>query len=78
MPVRHHRRKTPVTILAVSIGLALQLGAAAHAQETEPSADADAQENVDTTLDTISVTGYRASLERALDIKRGEIGRADV
>ncbi len=77
MPVRHHRRKTPVTILAVSIGLALQLGAAAHAQETEPSTDADAQENVDTTLDTISVTGYRASLERALDIKRGEKGIVD-
>ena len=77
MPVRHHRRKTPVTILAVSIGLALQLGAAAHAQETEPSADADAQENVDTTLDTISVTGYRASLEKALDIKRGEKGIVD-
>ena len=77
MPVRHHRRKTPVTILAVSIGLALQLGAAAHAQETEPSADAGAQENVDTTLDTISVTGYRASLEKALDIKRGEKGIVD-
>ena len=33
MPVSQHRRKTPVTLLAVSIGLALQMSAAAHAQE---------------------------------------------
>ena len=75
MPVRHHRRKTPVTILAVSIGLALQMGAAVHAQEaaqtTESGQTTPAEGTVDT-LDTVSVTGYRASVERALDIKRGE------
>ena len=80
MPVRHHRRKTPVTILAVSIGLALQLGAAAHAQEaaqtTESGQTTPAEGTVDT-LDTVSVTGYRASVERALDIKRGEAGVVD-
>ncbi|MEL1262899.1 TonB-dependent receptor [Pseudoxanthomonas putridarboris] len=69
MPVSHHHRKTPVTLLAVSIGLALQIGAA-QAQDA-------AQGPVDTTLDTISVTGYRASLEKALDIKRGEAGVVD-
>ena len=80
MPVRHHRRKTPVTILAVSIGLALQMGAAAHAQEaaqtTESGQTTPAEGTVDT-LDTVSVTGYRASVERALDIKRGEAGVVD-
>ena len=80
MPVRHHRRKTPVTILAVSIGLALQMGAAVHAQEaaqtTESGQTTPAEGTVDT-LDTVSVTGYRASVERALDIKRGEAGVVD-
>lgn len=80
MPVRHHYRKTPVTILAVSIGLALQMGAAAHAQEaaqtTESGQTTPAEGTVDT-LDTVSVTGYRASVERALDIKRGEAGVVD-
>ena len=77
MPVSHQNRKTPVTLLAVSIGLALQMGAAAHAQEATPAGEGAAQEAVDTTLDTISVTGYRASLEKALDIKRGEAGVVD-
>ena len=80
MRVRHHRRKTPVTILAVSIGLALQMGAAVHAQEaaqtTESGQTTPAEGTVDT-LDTVSVTGYRASVERALDIKRGEAGVVD-
>lgn len=80
MPVSQHRRKTPVTLLAVSIGLALQMSAAAHAQEaaqtTESGQAAPAQQSVDT-LDTVSVTGYRASVEKALDIKRGEAGMVD-
>ena len=78
MPVRHYHRKTPVTLLAGSIGLALQMAAVAHAQEAPPpQPEAAAQEGVETTLDTISVTGYRASLEKALDIKRGEKGIVD-
>ncbi|WP_296279349.1 TonB-dependent receptor [Pseudoxanthomonas sp.] len=79
MPVSHQNRKTPVTLLAVSIGLALQMSAAAHAQETAQSADSGQSapaESVDT-LDTVSVTGYRASVEKALDIKRGEAGVVD-
>ena len=58
MPVRHNHRKTPVTILAVSIGLALQMGAAVHAQEaaqtTESGQTTPAEGTVDT-LDTVSV-----------------------
>ncbi|MGJ4802734.1 TonB-dependent receptor [Luteimonas sp. SDU82] len=67
-------KKTPVTLLALSIGLALQANAMlALAQEAEaPGAAEEAQ-----TLDTMVVTGYRASLEKALDIKRGEAGVVD-
>jgi hypothetical protein len=67
MPVSQHRRKTPVTLLAVSIGLALQMSAAAHAQEaaqtTGSGQAAPAQQSVDT-LDTVSVTGYRHEFYR--------------
>src|SRR4051794_30235716 len=82
MQTRNNHRKTPVTVLALSIGLALQLNAlSALAQDATPAvADSSAQtaaaESVDT-LDTITVTGYRASLEKALDIKRSEKGMVD-
>ncbi|WP_026010250.1 TonB-dependent receptor [Pseudoxanthomonas sp. GW2] len=65
MHTRSNRRKTPVTLLAASIGLALH--APVFAQETGQAVE----------LDTIVVTGYRASLERAIDIKRGEAGVVD-
>lgn len=82
MQTRNNRRKTPVTVLALSIGFALQFNVlAALAQEATPAAaDSAAQEaapeSVDT-LETITVTGYRASLEKALDIKRSEKGVVD-
>ena len=81
MQTRNNHRKTPVTVLALSIGLALQFNAlAALAQEATPAADSTAQtaapEPVET-LDTVTVTGYRASLEKALDIKRSEKGVVD-
>jgi len=66
MHSRINRKKTPVTLLALSIGMAL--GATAQAQQAPPSA---------TELDTVTVTGYRASVEKALDIKRGEAGVVD-
>src|SRR5690606_30045870 len=66
-------KKTPVTLLALSIGFALQVQVmTAVAQETSPASQTDPQ-----TLDTMVVTGYRASLERAIDIKRGEAGMVD-
>ena len=83
MQTRNNHRKTPVTVLALSIGLALHLNAmSAFAQQASPT-DASSStpttsesEDVDT-LGTITVTGYRASLEKALDIKRGEAGVVD-
>ena len=71
MQKTNNRRKTPVTVLALSIGLALQMNAMSLlAQDAAPAEDA-------TELDTVTVTGYRASMERALDIKRGEAGVVD-
>jgi len=64
-------KKTPVTLLALSIGFALQAQAQDVPAEAPPAA-AEAQ-----TLDTMVVTGYRASLEKARDIKRGETGVVD-
>ncbi|WP_411849368.1 TonB-dependent receptor [Stenotrophomonas sp. LGBM10] len=67
MQSRNTEKKTPVTMLALSIGLALSGGAwAQEAGTTNP-----------TDLDTVTVTGYRASVEKALDIKRGESGMVD-
>lgn len=74
-------KKTPVTMLAVSIALALQGLAPAWAQETVPPAEPEpatsAEGEAVETLETVTVTGYRASLERALDIKRAEAGVVD-
>lgn len=72
MNIRTRNKKTPVTLLAISIGLALQANAA-FAQQADPATTSDAATN----LDTVQVTGYRASAERALDIKRGEAGIVD-
>ena len=74
-------KKTPVTLLALSIGLALQAQAfSALAQEADapPAEEAQANPTQDAgTLGTVTVTGYRASLEKAVDIKRGEVGMVD-
>ena len=63
MQSRNIQKKTPVTLLALSIGLALSGTALAQEAPTD--------------LDTVTVTGYRASVEKALDIKRGEAGVVD-
>ena len=74
-------KKTPVTLLATGIALALQAVAlpalaqatgapAGDVQESGPAGDA-------TQLDAVRVVGYRASVEKALDIKRGEAGVVD-
>ncbi|WP_269789568.1 TonB-dependent receptor [Stenotrophomonas sp. Iso1] len=64
---RNTQKKTPVTLLALGISLALQAGTVA-AQDAGAAA---------TQLDAVTVTGYRASVEKALDIKRGEAGVVD-
>ncbi|RPE75919.1 TonB-dependent receptor [Vulcaniibacterium tengchongense] len=73
-------KKTPVTVLAAAIGLALQTATfGAYAQDPDTAAEqgANAARDQATELETITVTGYRASVERALDIKRGEAGVVD-
>ncbi|BDU15227.1 TonB-dependent receptor [Lysobacter auxotrophicus] len=74
-------------MLAASIGLALQLSAAsALAQDAAASAStapatttaaAPAADAPPTELDTVTVTGFRGALEKALDKKRSEIGVVD-
>ena len=73
MNTRDIRRKTPVTLLAASIGLVLSMPSA-FAQDAAATPEPAGQA---TELDTVVVTGYRASLERAIDIKRGEVGMVD-
>ena len=68
MHSRNIQKKTPVTLLALSICLALSGTALAQQAPTGGTA---------TDLDTVTVTGYRASVEKALDIKRGEAGVVD-
>ena len=68
MQVQNTQKKTPVTLLALSIGLALSGTALAQTAASQPDP---------TQLDTVTVTGYRASVEKALDIKRSESGVVD-
>jgi len=86
-----NQKKTPVTALALAIALALPagvamaatdagMGAGAGVGQSGPAADAasgaDADKNV-TSLNAVTVTSYRASVEKALDVKRGELGMVD-
>ncbi|WP_449446815.1 TonB-dependent receptor [Thermomonas brevis] len=76
-------RKTPVTILAASIAFALQMASAAalaqDAQGDQGQQPATGQDKDKVTeLETIQVIStYRASVEKALDIKRSEKGVVD-
>lgn len=73
-------KKTPVSILAASIAIALHMiPAGVQAQEaTAQDPQAKTDEARLTELDTVQVVGsYRASVERALDIKRSEKGVVD-
>lgn len=75
-------KKTPVTLLAAGIALALQAVAMpVFAQTAGTTADDGIEETATagdaTELEVVRVTGYRASVEKALDIKRGEAGVVD-
>ncbi|MFL6586063.1 MAG: TonB-dependent receptor [Luteimonas sp.] len=75
-------KKTPVTLLAAGIAFALQAVAMpALAQTTGTTVDDGVQETATsgdaTQLEAVRVVGYRASVEKALDIKRGEAGVVD-
>ncbi|HEY5851222.1 MAG TPA: TonB-dependent receptor plug domain-containing protein, partial [Lysobacter sp.] len=92
MQFQRATKKTPVTLLAASIGLALQMAAlSALAQDAstanntatsttapaEAVAETGAQRQQATDLDAVVVTGFRGSLEKALDKKRSEVGVVD-
>ncbi len=75
-------KKTPVTLLAASIAIALQAVAMpVFAQTAGTTADDRVEETATagdaTQLEAVRVVGYRASVEKALDIKRGEAGVVD-
>jgi iron complex outermembrane receptor protein len=74
---QYGRKKTPVTILAMSIGLALQLTALAASAQDAATAPAQADEPDGEELDAIKVVGFRASLIRALDEKRDSAEQID-
>ncbi|WP_036101766.1 TonB-dependent receptor [Lysobacter capsici] len=74
--------KTPVTMLAGAIALALSIapvtGYAQTTADPAPPAQAGAESTQDAkNLDAVVVTGFRASLQQALDIKREEVGVVD-
>ncbi len=71
MTHRLNRKKTPVTLAASALASAVLLALAG------PAAAQDAAAANPTELDAVTVTGYRASVEKALDIKRSEKGMVD-
>jgi len=71
MTHRLNRKKTPVTLAASVLASAVLLALAG------PAAAQDAAAANPTELDAVTVTGYRASVEKALDIKRSEKGMVD-
>lgn len=83
MHLLNSQKKTPVTALALAIGLALQTGAVmaqntnASSQDSSVAPSAAAADKDVTSLTSVTVTGYRASVAKALDVKRGELGMVD-
>ncbi|MEQ1513555.1 MAG: TonB-dependent receptor [Lysobacteraceae bacterium] len=70
-------KKTPVTILAASIGLALQLAALSAAAQQAPAPATSEQAPNSAELDKLEVVGFRASLVKALDDKRDSAEQID-
>lgn len=81
----NHHTPGPQRPLAAAIAATLALAAvtcteaAAQATPVEPADPSQVAESAEdeTKLDTVVVVGYRASIERALDIKRTEVGQTD-
>ena len=72
-----HIRKTPVSILAASIAIALHMVPASALAQDAAAPQAATDDKV-TELETVQVvSSYRASVEKALDIKRSEKGVVD-
>ena len=69
MQTHQNRKKTPVTLLSISIGLALQAYLPlANAQQTAPPAATDSAAVGE--LDTVQVIGIRPSLQKAAELKK--------
>ncbi|GAB3346600.1 TonB-dependent receptor [Marilutibacter aestuarii] len=79
MQLQRFSGKTPVTLLASAIALALQMSPqAVHAQEAAPAAAVEeSQDATATDLDAVVVTGFRASLAEGLEMKRAAVGAVD-
>ncbi len=79
MQLQRFSGKTPVTLLASAIALALQVSPqAVRAQEADASpAVEQAQDATATDLDAVVVTGFRASLAEGLEMKRAAVGAVD-
>ena len=65
-----HRRNFTVSPVAIACGLLMMASTSAYAQQTATSGDT-------TTLDTMVVTGIRASLDSAMNLKRDAQGVVD-
>jgi len=73
------RRTNTRTLCAVGVSLAALMGASSALAQTAPAAEPVAEEAAQdaTVVDEIVVTGFRSSLQQALNIKRQEAGAVD-
>ena len=76
MQQQTRHRRLPVTLLALSVGLALH-GTGVAQQATAAQDPGSAGQDGTVSLEKVTVTGYRASLEKSMDIKRAEKGMVD-
>lgn len=73
------RRTNTRTLCAVGVSLAALMGASAAAAQAVPASEPVTQDAAQdaTVVDEIVVTGFRSSLQQALNIKRREAGAVD-
>ena len=73
------RRTNTRTLCAVGVSLAALMGASAAAAQAVPASEPITQDAAQdaTVVDEIVVTGFRSSLQQALNIKRREAGAVD-
>ncbi|MBC1182777.1 TonB-dependent receptor plug domain-containing protein [Brevundimonas sp. WCHBH090558] len=73
------RRINTRTLCAVGVSLAALMGASAAAAQAVPASEPVTQDAAQdaTVVDEIVVTGFRSSLQQALNIKRREAGAVD-
>ena len=69
MRTKHSAAALRLSISGMAVAAALGSVTTAHAQDADPASDVDS--------DTILVTGVRASLDRAIDLKRNSSGVVD-